>query len=244
MADSFITDTGIQVPAVTTAQMREIDRVAIEETGPNLFQMMENAGHSLALCAIDMLGKHWRRANVVVLAGSGGNGGGGICAARHLANRGVSVRLCLADARGLAEVPAFQLHVYQSTSGRAVTVEQLETEVTDLVIDAIIGYGLQKPPYGAAQRLIQWTNRCGVSVLALDVPSGLDSTTGEAPGEYVKPHRTLTLALPKKGFLSEKAGEIILADIGIPEGVFRTIGIDFSSPFDSRFGIPLSVHQS
>ena len=87
------------------------------ETGPNLFQMMENAGRNLALAAIGMLGDDWRDARVLVLAGSGGNGGGGICAARHLANRDVDVGVCLADADGFGEVPSFQLKVFREAGG-------------------------------------------------------------------------------------------------------------------------------
>jgi len=68
-------------------KMREVDRVAMDETGPNLFQMMENAGRNLAELAFEKIGEGWRNAKIVVLAGTGGNGGGGICAARHLANR-------------------------------------------------------------------------------------------------------------------------------------------------------------
>lgn len=90
----FFTATGVEVPAFTADQMREIDRIAMEETGPNLFQMMENAGRNLALLAIEFLGQDWTNSRVVVLAGEGGNGGGGICAARHLANRDIQVRLC------------------------------------------------------------------------------------------------------------------------------------------------------
>ncbi|MEO0455292.1 MAG: NAD(P)H-hydrate epimerase [Cyanobacteria bacterium P01_A01_bin.114] len=101
----FTTDTGIRVPAVTTEQMIEVDRLAVEELGPNLFQMMENAGRNLALQAIECLGDRWRTAKIVVLAGTGGNGGGGICAARHLANRGADVSLCLSAADRLREVP-------------------------------------------------------------------------------------------------------------------------------------------
>src|SRR5262252_6871963 len=86
-----VTDSGIEVPVVTTEQMREIDRIAVDETGPNLFQMMENAGRNLALQAMEVLGAKWSRASMIVLAGGGGNGGGGICAARHLANRGLNV---------------------------------------------------------------------------------------------------------------------------------------------------------
>ena len=92
MPTRFITDNGIEVPAVTREQMVEVDRVAIEDTGPNLLQMMENAGRNLAEQALSSLGDSWREANIVVLAGSGGNGGGGICGARHLANHGAQMR--------------------------------------------------------------------------------------------------------------------------------------------------------
>jgi NAD(P)H-hydrate epimerase len=91
--DSFQTEAGLVVPAVTSEQMREVDRVAIEEVGPNLYQMMENAGRNLASMCVEMLGQAWARSPVVVLAGTGGNGGGGICAARHLANHGGQVTL-------------------------------------------------------------------------------------------------------------------------------------------------------
>ena len=67
MSLRYFTDAGIEVPAVTTEQMIEVDRVAIEDTGPNLLQMMENAGRNLALQAIASLGETWRGANIVVL---------------------------------------------------------------------------------------------------------------------------------------------------------------------------------
>jgi NAD(P)H-hydrate epimerase len=68
----FFTESGIEVPAVTAEQAREVDRVAMEETGPNLYQMMENAGRNFALLAIELLGTDWERAKILVLAGSGG----------------------------------------------------------------------------------------------------------------------------------------------------------------------------
>ncbi len=75
--DSFQTESGLVVPAVTAEQMREVDRVAIEEVGPNLYQMMENAGRSLASLCVEMLGEAWATSPVVVLAGTGGNGAAG-----------------------------------------------------------------------------------------------------------------------------------------------------------------------
>jgi len=124
MIRTFLTDTGITISAVTTEQMIEVDRVAVKETGPNLFQMMENAGRNLALQAIASLQgscEGWQTANIVVLAGSGGNGGGGICAARHLANRGMNVRLCLSSPDRLKEVSQWQHHIFQSTPGQEIS---------------------------------------------------------------------------------------------------------------------------
>src|SRR5215471_13623592 len=68
--------SGLEVPAVTAEQMREVDRIALQETGPNLFQMMENAGRNLAALSMELLGNGWQQASYLVLAGSGGNGGG------------------------------------------------------------------------------------------------------------------------------------------------------------------------
>jgi NAD(P)H-hydrate epimerase len=237
----FFTETNIEVPAVTTEQMREVDRIAMEETGPNLFQMMENAGRNLALLALENLGKNWQQAKIVVLAGSGGNGGGGICAARHLANRGANVTLCLAAPDGMGEVPAWQHRIYQSTSGKEVKPEELGSEPVDLILDALIGYSLQSAPRGVAAELIQWANGTNASIVSLDVPSGVDSTTGDTPGDFMRAHSTMTLALPKTGLFPEKTGDLILADIGIPEQTYHQLGLKYVLPFGNQFRIPLTL---
>jgi len=100
----FVTDNGMAVPAVSAETTREADRIAIGEQAPNLFQMMENAGRSMALTAIDHLGPGWRDVLIAVLAGRGGNGGGGICAARHLANHGGDLMVVLAEPDRLSPV--------------------------------------------------------------------------------------------------------------------------------------------
>ncbi len=236
----FFTDTGVEVPAVTTDQMREVDRIAIEETGPNLFQMMENAGRNLALLAMEILGKDWQQSKIVVLAGSGGNGGGGICAARHLANRGTDVTLCLAAPDRLGEVPAFQHQIFQGTSGKEVDAKDLGQVAPDFILDALIGYSLRAAPRGVAAELIRWANGTKAPILSLDVPSGVDSTTGQADGDFIKPRWTMTLALPKTGLLPEKTGKLFLADIGIPEETYRRMGLAYVPPFGDRFRVPLT----
>jgi NAD(P)H-hydrate epimerase len=235
----FFAQTGVVVPAVTAEQMREVDRIAVEETGPNFYQMMENAGRHVALLAIELLGRPWATARVVVLAGSGGNGGGGICAARHLANRGLNVRLCLADPTRLGEVSAFQRKIFQWTCGEEVEAAALPTGPVDLILDALIGYGLKATPHGSVAELIRWANGAKTPILSLDVPSGIDATTGQAPGECIQPDWTMTLALPKTGLLPGRTGELFLADIGIPEGVYRRMGLDYTAPFGGRSWVRL-----
>ncbi|MEE9431553.1 MAG: NAD(P)H-hydrate epimerase [Melioribacteraceae bacterium] len=239
MIKYFETKTGIRVPAITTEQMIEVDRIAIEETGPSLFQMMENAGRNLALSAIDLLGSTWQDASIVVLAGTGGNGGGGICAARHLANRNMKVAVCISNIERLSKVPSEQRRIYQSTSGKEISINNLGSIKPDLIIDAIIGYSLKSAPRGEALEMITWANKQNIKILSLDVPSGINSTTGETYGEFIKANRTLTLALPKTGLLPELTGDLFLGDLGIPKMVYKQIGIKYSDPFGNEFIVNL-----
>lgn len=220
--------------------MRELDRVAMEETGPNLFQMMENAGRNLAQLAIELLGQNWNKAKFVVLAGSGGNGGGGICAARHLANRCADVTLILADRSRLQAIPAWQYKLYQATSGKELNPDAPPSEV-DIIVDALIGYGLHSAPAGTVADLIGWANAAMKPILALDVPSGIDATTGDAPGEFIRPTWTMTLALPKTGLLPETTGELYLADIGIPEDVCRRLRSSYRVLFGAAYWVRLKT---
>jgi NAD(P)H-hydrate epimerase len=234
---AFRTEEGIPVPVVTADQMREIDRIAIEETGPNLFQMMENAGRNLATLTVELLQSNWQKARIVVLAGTGGNGGGGICAARHLANHQANVTLVLADPDALRDIPRWQYTIYRSTTGAiANDVSQLRP---DFIIDALIGYSLSSAPRARFAELIRWANVSGAPIVALDVPSGIDATTGDVPGEVIQAVWTLTLALPKTGLLPERTGALYLADIGIPEATYRRANIHYVSPFQTSFVIPL-----
>jgi NAD(P)H-hydrate epimerase len=236
--------TGKHIPAVTADEMREVDRIAMEETGPNLYQMMENAGRDMALLAIELLGQTWQGAKIVVLAGSGGNGGGGICAARHLANRKLDVRLCLAQPERLGEVAAWQLKIFRSTCGREIDKTQLPEQRPDLILDALIGYGLKSAPDENMTQLIRWANSSGAQILALDLPSGLNATTGETPGACIVPKWTMTLALPKTGLLPERVGELYLADIGIPEATFRRLNLRYEKPFGARFWVPIQSRKA
>jgi NAD(P)H-hydrate epimerase len=228
----FKTENGIDVPAISTEQMIEVDRIAIEETGPNLFQMMENAGRNLALTIIKSI-EEISNPSIIILAGTGGNGGGGICAARHLLNRNYDVKIAVTDKSKLKSVPQKQLEIFEKAGG--VLVESLESLNVDIIVDSIIGYSLTNAPRGKSLEFIDWANGVKAKKISLDVPTGINSTTGEDYGIYFHSDITMTLALPKTGLSGEKCGELLLADIGISKNVYEQIGLKYISPFNNSF---------
>ena len=232
-------DGGIVVPTVTSEEMRRVDRLAVEEFGLGLLQMMENAGRSLAENVLAMLGGAGD--GVTVLAGSGGNGGGGLCCARHLHNRGMDIQVLLdRDPDALGSAARTQLRILEAAGVHPLDYPQAAEVISQsrLVVDALIGYGLQGAPRGRTAELISLCRERVQCVLSLDVPSGMDATTGLAPGPVIRPDRTLTLALSKAG-LNRVPGEIYLADIGIPSAVFGRLGLHFESPFRESYWIRL-----
>ena len=206
------------VPALTTEQMRAVDRAMVEDLHFELVQMLENAGRNLAELAIT----RFSPTSVTVLAGPGGNGGGGMVAARHLANRGCQVQVVLSEPDRLTPVPAHQADIL---TRMGITIAS-RAPTADLVVDALIGYSLRGDPAGTAAQLITWAIGQAAPVLALDTPSGLDLTTGTAGSPTVGASATLTLALPKIGLLdAPSAGELYLADISVPPLVYQRMGI-------------------
>jgi NAD(P)H-hydrate epimerase len=230
MIHNFQSETGTVIPAITTEQMRKVDYLALEKYGPNLFQMMENAGRNLATLTKKNLGRNWRKANIIILAGTGGNGGGGICAGRHLANHGGNVQLVITDKGRVDGVPERQRLIFSATSGRETSMHDVRS--ADIILDAIIGYSIKGAVSGEAGQLIDWANDSAAPKLSLDVPSGFDSTTGTAAGHFIRATATLTLALPKTGLAPKNTGELYLGDIGIPSAVYEELELSFSSPFE------------
>lgn len=226
----------MEIPAITTKQMAEIDRLMIEEYHIELLQMMENAGRNLADCAQMML-KDAPNPAVLVLCGAGNNGGGGLVAARHLINRGLPVSVVLIRAKNqLKEIPAHQWHILQQMGLSSSKSADINT--FDLVLDAMIGYGLQGHPRESAARWIKKLNTADTPVLSLDVPSGLDATRGTPMQPCVHADATLTLALPKTGLLTANAkpyvGDLYLADISVPHQLYRSLGLEVGPIFRER----------
>jgi NAD(P)H-hydrate epimerase len=225
--DEFPAVARDEVPWLSVEQMREVDRIAVEEAGMLLEQMMENAGRSLAAVARHMLGGSAAGKRVLVLAGPGGNGGGGLVAARHLATAGAVVSVALnRPSAELAPVPRRQ-HALARAAGVPVAHPMSPADDAELILDALIGYGQAGPPREATAGLIEWTS--GRRVLALDVPSGLELASGSLHEPHVRAEATVTLALPKQGLRAaagrEAVGQLLLADISVPAAVYAQLGL-------------------
>ncbi len=227
------------VPFLTIDEMIEVDRAMIDDYHIDLARMMENAGRDLAHLARErFLDGDPRGRRVVVLAGSGGNGGGALVAARRLHNYGADVAVFITKpGDGFAGVPGEQLDIVLRMG---VTVGSGEAPVLagqpDVVLDGVIGYSLRGAPRGGAETLIRWANEQPAPVLSLDVPSGVDGTTGSVFEPAIRAAATMTLALPKQGLqaleASAQVGELYLADIGVPPDLYaRFLNIEVGPIF-------------
>lgn len=232
------------LPAVTAAQMAEVDRLAVTAYGIELGQMMELAGSHLAEVVRLEVGGDLRGRRVVTVAGPGNNGGGGLAAARHLANRGAQVHAVLArPAARLSDAGRHQLAALLAMGVECcvMTYDLSDAELAamlssaDVVADAVLGYSLIGAPHGAVERLIGFIAAASRPVISLDIPSGMHPDTGDAPGSSVAADATLTLALPKAGLLSpagrRRAGHLYLGDLGLPAALYRDLGLEVGTPF-------------
>ena len=222
-------------PALTTIQMIEVDRLMINEWGITLMQMMENAGRSFAELARRRLGGTVEGSRIAVLCGNGNNGGGGMTAARHLHNWGARVDVILVgNETRLKEIPARQ---WQVSCKLGITRSTVDLSNTDLIMDAMLGYGVKGNPRPPLADWIHLANESKLTILSLDTPSGLDTTTGAPGAACIHASATLTLALPKTGLLTLTAkpfvGDLYLADIGVPPELYAapSLGLQVISPF-------------
>ena len=212
---------------VTSQQIREIDRKAIEENNLSGLILMENAGLRI-FQSLKNIYPDLRLKKIIIFAGSGNNGGDGFVVARHLYNYGVKVKVFLLLHSGKIKDEAGE----NLNTINKMGVELIETETTkleeiqraiqnsDLIIDAILGTGLQGKVIGLKAKIIDLINIANKEVVAIDVPSGLDADTGKIEGPCIKATHTITLALPKIGLLifpgASYAGKVTVEDIGIP----------------------------
>lgn len=207
---------------LTRAQVREVDRIAIEQYHLPGIVLMENAARAVADAACDMMGGECNGA-ILILCGGGNNGGDGLAVARHLHNRGanVTIGLCTDPERYTGDalvnwrvVSAMSLDVTDATPALITKSDP------QLIIDAIFGTGLTSPPREPFPALADAINRRKIPVLAVDVPSGLDCDTGLPLGTCIRADRTVTFVAPKVGFAMPGAaaytGTVMVGEIGCP----------------------------
>ncbi len=228
------------IPWVTSRQMLEVDRAMVEDLGIQLLQMMENAGRCLAdLARVRFLDGDPRGKTVVVLAGTGGNGGGALVCTRRLIGWGASPRVFVTreDAE-FDPVPKYQLEILRRMGAPIGAAEEVASAPpADLVIDGLIGYGLHGAPRDPAAAMIRWAAAQDAPVLSLDVPSGIDASTGRVFETAIRATATLTLALPKLGLkapgVEPLVGELYLADIGVPPALYAipSLGLEVGPVF-------------
>jgi NAD(P)H-hydrate epimerase len=209
---------------LTVAEMAEADQAAIAAGVPSL-DLMEAAGRAVADSVWGLLGGT-ASGTVAVACGPGNNGGDGMVAARLLRERGVRVRPGLLGDVGALRGDAARMAARWGSATEALAPAMLAQ--ADVVIDALFGAGLSRPLDGEAAGVVATINAAGRPVVAVDVPSGLDGTTGCVMGDVaVKATRTVTFFRLKPGHLllpgRQLCGEVELADIGIPEGVLDGI---------------------
>jgi NAD(P)H-hydrate epimerase len=239
------------LPSLTPDQMSQVDRLMTDELGVETRQLMELAGQAVAAWARERFLGDARGKRVVVLAGRGGNGGDGLVAARLLHAWGAYVAVWLSHA--LDRLGDDAAHHASSLIALGLPLhppagEAIALPPADLLIDALLGFGLSGPPSGPAARLIEAANAHPAPTLAVDLPSGLDALTGEPYAPCVRAGATLTLALPKTGLLAPAAqpfvGELAVADIGIPPEVYARIGVEVGPLFAERSIIRVESRKS
>lgn len=208
---------------VTAEEMKRIDREAVEKYGIPAIILMENAAVSGAFCVLRMLKS--KKDCVTFFCGQGNNGGDGFACARHLLNRGIKITVYFAGEKERLTDEAKINYEILRRMGQDVLKPDLmsiskELSKTNLIVDALLGIGLKEKVKEPYYSLIMAINASAKPVLALDVPSGLDATSGTVCGIAVQAAQTVTFGLMKKGLLSPQVkkytGKIIIGDIGLP----------------------------
>src|SRR5437762_2986927 len=221
---------------LNAAQMREADRRTIDEIGIPSLVLMENAGRQV-VAAIESVHGELLERRVAVLCGRGNNGGDGFVVARTLVQRGVEVAVFLlgrvADVRGDARtnleiLGRLGLTIVEVSDSQAWELHGPEVTGSTLIVDAIFGTGLNAPVSGLIQSVIADINASAVPVVAIDLPSGLSADSCEPIGDSIEAGLTVTVGAPKLPLVlppaEARAGDIIIADIGIPADVLD--GVD------------------
>ncbi|HEY1955199.1 MAG TPA: NAD(P)H-hydrate dehydratase [Polyangiaceae bacterium] len=219
-------------PVLSRDQIRAFDRAAIERAVPSLV-LMENAGRNATdVLERELLASSARAKRVLVVCGTGNNGGDGFVIARQLLVRGARVQVALVGDR--SKLSADAKTNASAWSGLGGTIETLTAppslDETDAVVDALFGTGLDRPLEGLARDVVEKISTVRERVFAVDIPSGLDAQTGAILGAAVHASHTATFAHYKLGLLTPSgatyAGKIHVVDIGVPASLVDHVGHD------------------
>lgn len=226
----------IATAVASAEQARGLDAAALR-AGVSVDALMALAGFQCARLARRLLNDLAEDLSVAVLAGRGNNGADSLGCARHLSAWGRPVRVVvLADvydpetnyARQARAAAAAGVELHSAGDGFAAAMEWA-LQGAGLIVDGVLGTGSTGPPRGMVAEAVRAINSAAATVLAIDLPSGLDATTGDATGECVRADATLMLAIAKSGCLAEKArpvvGQLWLADIGVPAEAYGAVAL-------------------
>jgi len=206
------------LPTLSSAQVKELDRLAAERFGVAIDWLMEAAGWQLA--------RFCDRPTAVV-CGLGNNGGDGLAAARHLHRWGRLTNVSCIDPLRLGTEARQELEALRRNGVRLSDAPQFDG--AEIVLDAIFGTGLSRPPTGHFAEWIEAVNNAELRVVSVDVPSGLDADTGLAYAPCVHAQATVTFSLPKAGLMAgdgpRLSGDVWCADLGVPLEAFAAIGV-------------------
>lgn len=209
----------------TAAQVRELDRLAIAEAGIAGYELMCRAGRA----AFEALREAWPRARrIVVLCGAGNNAGDGYVVARLARERGLEAEvLWLRDPAGLAGDAATAARDWHAAGGRSRPFDAGALAGADVVVDALLGTGLDRPLEGSWAAAVEALATATAPVLALDLPSGLHADTGAVLGAAVRADLTVTFVGAKRGLLTGEApdhvGRLLYDDLDVPEAVLARV---------------------
>lgn len=223
------------MPLYTAVEMRTVDRLAVDEIGIPASVLMERAGLGAAGEVLQWFPNQRR---IAVVCGAGNNGGDGFVIARHLAAAGRQVHVLLVEAESkLRREPKLFAGVLRQLGIPMervnITAWSSRLAAYDLVIDALLGTGASGAPRPNVEPVINAINSCGIPVVALDIPSGVDASTGEVHGIAVQADMTIAFHGPKVGLAIAPgrfhAGRVTALDIGIPPEVDAEVGQGLAS---------------